>query len=116
MMENCANMDSKREPQSRKVCQKYIQKVMLTFDIKKGHTSYLRRRSGEGGGSNTNNTKPTVNIPTANIPTVIIPTVNTPTAKTQKNNMRGIQQTDNKYPPLARHSRKRGCGYIHIYL
>ena len=46
MMENCANMDTKREPQSRNICQKYINKSLLRYDTKTGHTSLPRWRIG----------------------------------------------------------------------
>ena len=59
IMENCANMDSRREPQSRNEYQKYINKSMLQYDIKTGHTSWPRRRSKKAPFNN-DNTKPSV--------------------------------------------------------
>ena len=38
MMEHCVNMESKREPISRKMCKTIMRKHMLTYDIKTGHT------------------------------------------------------------------------------
>ena len=83
---------------------------MLKYDTQTGHTLLPRRRS-LGGPFNI----PTVNIPTVNIPTVNIQTVNMPTVKTQKNNLRETQTTDKQDTPLARHSRRRGGGYMYIY-
>ena len=52
MMENCANMESKREPTSRNIYFKNMQKTMFTYDTKTGGSAPPP--------FNTDDTKPTV--------------------------------------------------------
>ena len=101
MMERWSKTDPKKLPNREKYVKDTSKHLCQSMTPKVDTRRYYGAEVG-GLPFNTNNIKPTVNISTVNIPTVNMPTVN--------------KKQTNKNTPLARHSRKRGGGYMNIFL